>query len=591
MRADRYSYLNENSDNASRDLIRWSDKGDSFIVLDEDAFATNLIPVLFKHSNYASFVRQLNMYGFHKRVGLSDNSMRSSERKRKTPSEYSNPYFRRGHPNLLWLISKPKNGSKKRAARKEEEEADSDDDNCVEDVVTQNYSTPKGQTGRSLVLNESGPLQRRDLAQFRDELSSLSNRQQQIASLLREVQANQANLARQAAVFQQQHNRHENSITAILNFLGNVFRKSLEEQGGNQSVAELLASILPHGSPKPGMASGNVQDLGDVYQQQPAATTSKSPLNRKTQHLLPGIPVQNQPRTVPVASRTSSASPAPFSGNPYQQGSRITELFDTPPPDTASPNYQNQEPHVDTHDKVMKFINDTNARSTPGGIDLQEVAANTPATMSTDQRNRMMDSMARGTASSSNVRPASTYSTPTSSSMPAAAPMPAITQPSASAVSPVLANAIPFSAQDLAPADLALTDIQQANQEVSNGIQNITSSFPLSPIANDDVFQGSTSFNDADIDDLFDISGIDGGDTDYASPYYDINTPNFTNSGTTDFDFSLDPVTEFSGQNGLGVLDEAAVKSSDTPSPAGTEEIQRTDLDNMELPSAKRRRL
>lgn len=78
-------------------------------MLDEDEFAKTLIPELFKHNNYASFVRQLNMYGFHKKVGLSDNSMRASERKNKSPSEYANPYFKRGHPDLLWLIQKPKN--------------------------------------------------------------------------------------------------------------------------------------------------------------------------------------------------------------------------------------------------------------------------------------------------------------------------------------------------------------------------------------------------------------------------------------------------------------------------------------------------
>ena len=88
-------------DGKNTELIRWSDRGDSFVVLDEDEFAKTLIPELFKHNNYASFVRQLNMYGFHKRVGLSDNSMKASERKNKSPSEYYNPYFKRGHPNLL----------------------------------------------------------------------------------------------------------------------------------------------------------------------------------------------------------------------------------------------------------------------------------------------------------------------------------------------------------------------------------------------------------------------------------------------------------------------------------------------------------
>lgn len=54
------------SDPTTNDLIRWSDDGDSFLVPSADRFGKELLPKYFKHSNFGSFVRQLNMYSFHK---------------------------------------------------------------------------------------------------------------------------------------------------------------------------------------------------------------------------------------------------------------------------------------------------------------------------------------------------------------------------------------------------------------------------------------------------------------------------------------------------------------------------------------------
>ncbi|KAM0042831.1 putative transcription factor HSF-type-DNA-binding family [Helianthus debilis subsp. tardiflorus] len=48
------------------DLISWSPTGDSFIVWNEAEFTSELLPKYFKHSNYSSFQRQLNIYGFRK---------------------------------------------------------------------------------------------------------------------------------------------------------------------------------------------------------------------------------------------------------------------------------------------------------------------------------------------------------------------------------------------------------------------------------------------------------------------------------------------------------------------------------------------
>jgi len=46
--------------------LEWNEAGDAICVHDPDEFAKNTLPLHFKHSNFASFVRQLHMYGFSK---------------------------------------------------------------------------------------------------------------------------------------------------------------------------------------------------------------------------------------------------------------------------------------------------------------------------------------------------------------------------------------------------------------------------------------------------------------------------------------------------------------------------------------------
>ncbi|KAI9723653.1 MAG: hypothetical protein M1812_000953 [Candelaria pacifica] len=53
-------------DPSHESVVRWGNEGDSFVVLENEKFTKLILPKHFKHSNFASFVRQLNKYDFHK---------------------------------------------------------------------------------------------------------------------------------------------------------------------------------------------------------------------------------------------------------------------------------------------------------------------------------------------------------------------------------------------------------------------------------------------------------------------------------------------------------------------------------------------
>ncbi|CAN4076724.1 unnamed protein product [Withania somnifera] len=53
-------------DSSTDEVISWSRARNSFVVWDSHKFSTTLLPRFFKHSNFSSFIRQLNTYGFRK---------------------------------------------------------------------------------------------------------------------------------------------------------------------------------------------------------------------------------------------------------------------------------------------------------------------------------------------------------------------------------------------------------------------------------------------------------------------------------------------------------------------------------------------
>ncbi|KAI6679656.1 hypothetical protein NL676_033537 [Syzygium grande] len=54
------------SDPGSDRVVSWGSSRDSFVVWDQHEFSKQVLPRYFKHSNFSSFIRQLNTYGFRK---------------------------------------------------------------------------------------------------------------------------------------------------------------------------------------------------------------------------------------------------------------------------------------------------------------------------------------------------------------------------------------------------------------------------------------------------------------------------------------------------------------------------------------------
>ena len=79
-------------------IIHWSNDGNRIIVVDVNKLSEVVLPKFYKHHNYSSFVRQLNMYDFHKSKGISDyEEFEHRKFKRSCTKEEINKIFRKNH--------------------------------------------------------------------------------------------------------------------------------------------------------------------------------------------------------------------------------------------------------------------------------------------------------------------------------------------------------------------------------------------------------------------------------------------------------------------------------------------------------------
>ncbi|KAI5124561.1 hypothetical protein M0805_003083 [Coniferiporia weirii] len=200
------------SDSATDSLIRWSDSGDSFFVLDHERVAHDVLPRWFKHSNFASFVRQLNMYGFHKIPHLQQGVLKSETETEIWNFEHQN--FHRGQPDLLCLITR-----KKQAPERQAEETPSGDKDSAGGFA------PAGLSAGSLV----------DINSIINGISAIKRHQATISADLNDLKSSNQHLWQEALDARERHKKQQDTINRILKFLAGVFGNSATPRKGSPS--------------------------------------------------------------------------------------------------------------------------------------------------------------------------------------------------------------------------------------------------------------------------------------------------------------------------------------------------------------------
>lgn len=109
MKKQRPAFINKVwmmvNDEETNDCIYWADDGHSFIISHQIDFVTKVLPKHFKHCKIASFIRQLNMYGWKK---IQDARAPTQTDPNLESLQFYNQNFIRGKPELLDNISRHK---------------------------------------------------------------------------------------------------------------------------------------------------------------------------------------------------------------------------------------------------------------------------------------------------------------------------------------------------------------------------------------------------------------------------------------------------------------------------------------------------
>lgn len=220
-------------DPETNDLISWSTDGRSFIIQNQAQFAKELLPLNYKHNNMASFIRQLNMYGFHKITSIDNGGLRFD----KDEMEFTHPCFQKDHPYLLEHIKR------------------------------------KIATSKQQPQDDKGGLKVEAMNRVLSEMKQMRGRQESLDTRFSSMKQENEALWREIAILRQKHLKQQQIVNKLIQFLVTIVQPSRGGlgsmgTGNNKRRIQLMINDAPQSKHKKSEISegASIQELGEALE-------------------------------------------------------------------------------------------------------------------------------------------------------------------------------------------------------------------------------------------------------------------------------------------------------------------------------------